>query len=439
MAFFLGVKMMFNSINEFFDWLGSQNKFSIKLHLTRIKRACELLGNPQNDVKSVHIAGTNGKGSTVNYIANLLMASGFNVGIYISPYIISFNERIQINNEYISDEDILKYANLIYPVIKQVETELQDELTEFEVITLLSFVYFKDKKVDYVVYEVGLGGRYDATNVITPLASGITNISFDHMGILGNTLEEIGYEKIGIAKENIPVFTTEEKEVVLKVFKDYCDLVHTKLIRCDFSEIKNIRYTDFGMEFTYRKMDLLIPMLGYHQIKNALLALTIYEYLMNLRKMSVKDEYIYNGLKKSKWGGRLEIINKNPLILIDGSHNIDGVRTLVEAMKYYQDKGYTIHTVFAALKDKETSKMLSLLQSISKTLTLTSFDFYRANSAKNLYEQTNKMNITYDEDYVSVLNTRIKEIKADELLLVTGSLYFISKVIAYFKALDKNC
>ncbi|HEY8364759.1 MAG TPA: folylpolyglutamate synthase/dihydrofolate synthase family protein [Haloplasmataceae bacterium] len=429
---------MFEAKAEFLNWLNSQNKFSIKLHLTRIRRASELLGNPQKKLKTIHIAGTNGKGSTVNYLSHLLRASGFNVGIYISPYIYTFNERIQINHEYISDEDLIKYANIIYPVVKQVELELNDEMTEFEIITLLAFVYFSENDIDYAIFEVGLGGRYDATNVIEPLVCGITNISYDHMGVLGNSLEEIGYEKIGIAKENIPVFTTEKKEQVLKVFRDYCNVVGTKLVLCEENEISNSHFTDLGMGFTYKNLDLNIPMLGFHQITNAHLALKMYQYLMDLRKLSIKDEYIYNGLKNAKWGGRLEIISHKPLVIIDGSHNIDGVTTLVETMQYYIKKGYTIHTVFAALKDKDTKKMLSLLQSISKTLTLTSFAFYRANSAKNLYEQTNKMNINYDEDYLNVLNTKIKEINDKELLLVTGSLYFISRVIAYFKTIDKE-
>lgn len=423
---------MFRTKIEFLEWLSTQNKFSMKLHLTRMIRACELLGNPQYSLKAIHIAGTNGKGSTVNYLSRLLEKTGFKVGIYISPYIITFNERIQINHEYITDEDLIKYANEIYPIIKQVETELNDELTEFEVITLLAFVYFKDKNVDYAIFEVGLGGRFDATNVIRPLVCGITNISYDHIGVLGNTLEAIAYEKIGIAKENIPIFTVEEKENVLDVFKKYSQEVKASLIKCDKNEIEKQKFTEEGMHFTYKDLNLSIPMLGLHQINNAHLALNIYEYLMRKENININYEVIYEGLKNAKWRGRLEVISKKPLILVDGSHNIDGVKTLVATMKHYLDKGYTIHTVFAALKDKDTANMLELLQSISKTLTLTSFEFYRANTAKNLYEQTNKINVSYNENYIDVLNKKTKEINDKELLLITGSLYFISQVINHF-------
>jgi|SRR5690554_6658434 len=429
---------MFKSKSEFIKWLATQNKFSMKLHLTRIKRACELLGNPQNDYNTIHIGGTNGKGSTVNYLSRLLENSQFKVGIYISPYIISFNERIQINHQYISDEELVKYANYIYPVIRQVESELQDELTEFEVITLLTFVYFKNKKVDFAIFEVGLGGRYDATNLIKPLVCGITNISHDHVGVLGESLEEIAYEKIGIAKKNVPVFTIEEKKVVIDVFIKYCKKVNTTLIQCDKKEVKNKKISLDGMYFTYKNSEIYLPMLGYHQINNAQLALNLYEYIMRLNNLSIDYENTRNALKKAKWSGRLEIINKDPLVIVDGSHNIDGVKTLVDFMNFFIERGYSIHTIFAALKDKDSLHMLELLKSISKTLTLTSFDFYRAASAKKLYEQTNGVNVTYNENYTEVLNNKIKKINDKELLLVTGSLYFISKVIAKINEISQK-
>lgn len=429
---------MFKTKNDFLNWLSTQNKFSMKLNLKRIKRACELLGNPQYDYPTIHIAGTNGKGSTINYLSKMLESAGFKVGIYISPYIISFNERIQVNHKYISDEDLVKYANFIYPIVKQVENELQDELTEFEIITLIAFVYFKDQNLDYAIFEVGLGGRFDATNVLNPLACGITNISFDHMGVLGNSLEKIAYEKIGIAKKGVTVFTNEEKQEVLKVINDYCQEVKAKLIQCDKKEIMNEEFTEGGMNFSYKDNKLSIPMLGFHQIRNAHLALNLFEYLMRLRKTPINIEYIEKGLKSAKWRGRLEIISKKPLVLVDGSHNIDGVKTLVQTMKYYLDKGYTIHTVFAALKDKDTYHMLELLQKISKTLTVTSFEFYRASSAKTLYEQTNKINVFFQEDYLEVLNQKVNEIKDNELLLITGSLYFIANVISYFSRRDRQ-
>ncbi|MDF2699267.1 MAG: bifunctional protein FolC [Haloplasmataceae bacterium] len=429
---------MFLKLEDFFTWLSSQNKFSIKLHLTRIKRACEILGNPQNKVKSLHVAGTNGKGSTCNYLSYMLQASGYKVGLYISPFIEVFNERIQINNVYISDEELLSLANEIYPVISQVETEMNDEMTEFEIITLLSFVYFEKNKVDYVVYEVGMGGRYDATNVIDPLVMGITNISWDHMNILGNTLEKIGFEKVGIAKPNKMLYTTEENPSVLEVFKNYCYEVNCHFEIADFSEITKFKFLDNGMKFVYKplNLELMIPMLGEHQLKNVLLAIKMYLYLLNQEHVNINKDNIANGLKKAKWNGRLDIVSKKPFVIIDGSHNIEGVRTLTEAMKIYLNKGYKINIIFSALKDKETDKMLNLLQSISSKLTLTSFEFYRANTAMNLYEQTNKQNVYYNEDFKDTINNELKLLKDQDLLLITGSLYFISQVKKYLKEID---
>lgn len=426
---------MFQTVEEFLIWLRNHNKFSMKLHLTRIEKACDLLGNPEKKVKTIHIAGTNGKGSTCNYLRHMLVASNFKVGLYISPYIMVFNERIQINNEYISNEDLLKCANVIVPVVNEVEKELNDDMTEFEIITLLAFYYFNLMKVDYAIFEVGLGGRYDATNLINPIVAGITNISYDHMGVLGNTLEEIAYEKIGIAKEGLKIFTTEINESVLTVFKDYSKRVGASLESVNNHDITNYKYTDEGMNFIYQPInkELFIPMMGVHQLKNVNLALKIYNFLIKKRKLSINSEYIYNGLKNSVWIGRLEKISKEPFILIDGSHNIDGIKALVESMKYYIDKDYKINIVFAALKDKDTTSMIQLLQSISNRLTFTSFNYYRANSAVNLCNQSSKEdNVYYNEDFKSVLDNERRKTKENELLLITGSLYFISEVKKYF-------
>lgn len=427
---------MFKTVEEFFDWLANHNKFSMKLHLTRIEYACKLLDNPQNKIKTIHIAGTNGKGSVVNYLSKLLQVNNYQVGIYISPYIDCFNERIQINNEYISNEDLLECANIIYPVINKVEVDLNDDMTEFEIITLLSFVYFHIKKVDYAIIEVGLGGRYDATNVINPIVMGITNISYDHMNVLGATLEKIGYEKIGIAKPNKVIFTTEENQNVLQVFNDYCKIKSCELDIVDLKTISNYQYIDNGMKFYYKDLDyeFIIPMFGFHQLKNVLLALKLYQYILNSNDILINKDYVYEALKKAKWNGRIEIISNQPLVIVDGSHNIAGVKSLVLVMKNYIDKGYRIRCVFTALKDKEINKMTKLLKSISDKLTLTSFDHYRADTALNLYNQTiDKDGIYYNEDFKDEINNSLKAIKHDELLLITGSLYFISVVKSYLK------
>jgi dihydrofolate synthase / folylpolyglutamate synthase len=425
---------MFETKEQFLTYLNGQQKFSMKLSLDRIKRACELLGHPELSLKTIHVAGTNGKGSTCNYLANLLKAEGYKVGLYISPYIITFNERIQINGHYISDADLVATANKILPVIEQVEKEMQDDLTEFEVITLLSFVYFQDQAVDYAIFEVGLGGRYDATNVIKPIVGGITNISYDHMGILGDTLEKIGYEKIGIAKDGMTIFTTEERESVKAVFREVKNSVHYDLIELNHSNlVKDINQIDEGIQFYYLPIhhQFTLPMIGNHQVKNALLALEMFSFIMNKEGKEQDVSNMDQALSQSKWLGRLEIVSKNPFVLIDGSHNEDGVLKLAEAMQYYLNKGYQLKIVFAALKDKDTTKMLQMLQSISHHLILTSFDFYRANTGHNLYLQTSGEGVSYNEDFKNALDDAWKHTKEQEILLITGSLYFVAEVKKY--------
>jgi len=209
---------------EALEFIENMGKFSINLGLDRIKRICNLMGDPQNDLKVIHIAGTNGKGSTTTFISSILKSQGYRVGIYTSPYIERFTERIKINDEEIKEKEVAEYLEYLIPIIDKVIKEGHEKPTEFEIITAMAFKYFYDNKVDYVVLEVGLGGRLDATNVVNPILSVITTISYDHMNILGDTLGKIAYEKAGIIKQDIPlVLYPQEKEadeVIRKVAKE---------------------------------------------------------------------------------------------------------------------------------------------------------------------------------------------------------------------------
>ncbi|ERJ12787.1 bifunctional folylpolyglutamate synthase/dihydrofolate synthase [Haloplasma contractile] len=426
---------MFKTIDQFHSWLENQRKFGMKLNLNRIKYACKLLNNPQDKLKTIHIGGTNGKGSTLNYLRHLLESTGFKVGTFISPYIEVFNERIAINGVYISDDDLIKYGNEICDVVERANQETDDFMTEYEIITLLSFLYFKDHNVDYVIYEVGLGGRYDGTNVIEPIVIGITNVGYDHMNVLGNTLGEIAYEKIGIAKKGKTVYTTAKDDEVMNVFSDYSVQVGATLVKLNLDCIHNIQFNEDHTQFKYKDFEqgFTIPMLGEHQVYNVVLALNLYEFLLKERNMSLSPEYIYSGLKKAKWHGRLDVISKKPFIMVDGSHNINGIETLCAVMNQYIKRGYKITCIFAALKDKDTSKMIIKLQEITKQLVLTSFSFYRAADAYDLYNQTNKKHITYEEDFKQAIDGVVNTQGDNELLLITGSLYFTAQVLHYLK------
>ncbi|MDY0023874.1 MAG: Mur ligase family protein, partial [Candidatus Izemoplasmatales bacterium] len=198
---------MFKTVSEAQNWIENIKRFGSKLDLKRMEKVVEILGHPEKSFKSVHVAGTNGKGSTSTYLKSILAQAGFKVGIYTSPYVVKFNERIAINDEYISDDDLVKYANILYPLTEKMLLE-DETVTFFEILTLMSFLYFKDNQVDYAIIEVGLGGLLDATNVIIPEISVITNISYDHMKQLGNTLESIALNYLGIVKDNVPLFTS---------------------------------------------------------------------------------------------------------------------------------------------------------------------------------------------------------------------------------------
>ena len=258
---------MFTTFNQAVEWIENSHRFGEKLDLVRMNLACEILGHPERTFKSIHVAGTNGKGSTTNFIKNILLEAGYKVGIYTSPYVVSFNERIGINLNYISDEDVVYYANSLKQLWDQVYDEYQDSITFFEILTLMSFLYFRDQKIDIAVVEVGLGGLLDATNVIDPLISLITNISYDHMKQLGNTLESIALNKLGIVKRNRPLVTTEDNPNLRGLFEMTCKAKNAPLVMInpdDISEVKVGQTTETptvnaaGKVFTQEEVDALI-------------------------------------------------------------------------------------------------------------------------------------------------------------------------------------
>nr|HPJ24136.1 Mur ligase family protein [Bacillota bacterium] len=224
---------MFKDFETTKNWIENIKRFGSKLDLSRMTKVLARLGNPEKAYKTIHVAGTNGKGSTASYIKNILVEAGFKVGIYISPYIVKFNERIAIGDTYISDEAVMLYANQLLPIWDEFN-DINDTITFFEVLTIICFLYFKDQAVDYGVIEVGLGGTLDATNVIMPEVSVITNISYDHMNVLGNTLESIAMNKLGIVKEGVPLVTSVENKDLYPLFLETTDKMHSPLTIIDF-------------------------------------------------------------------------------------------------------------------------------------------------------------------------------------------------------------
>jgi dihydrofolate synthase / folylpolyglutamate synthase len=431
---------MITTYEEAVEWIHSFMPFGIKPGLKRMHWMLGKLGNPERRLKTIHVAGTNGKGSTVNYMRSILQEAGLEVGTFTSPYIELFNERIAINGQPIADADLLRLVQEVQPIVEDVA--LHKELgspTEFEIITLIAFVYFaKISQPDIVIFEVGLGGRFDSTNVVYPMLSLITNVSYDHMNILGNTLTEIAREKAGIIKSGVPVITTETNDEVLNVFSEVAKENKARMYRYG-NEFTSQAYksADKGETFfiksnLFPEKNYHISMKGEHQVKNASLAVMAVHYLRVYYSLIIEEKDIAQGLLKAIWIGRFETVSKNPLVIIDGAHNEEGVKSLAQTLTtHYPHK--KIKAIFAANKDKEIDKMLEQLYNIIEEITFTSFPFHRAASAKELYELSTYEQRHYSEDYQQLLEETLQNIQDDEMVIITGSLYFISEIREFFK------
>jgi dihydrofolate synthase / folylpolyglutamate synthase len=434
---------MFTTYSEALEWIHARLRLGIKPGLARMEWMMEKLGHPELKMKTVHIGGTNGKGSTVTFLRSILEAGGYSVGTFTSPYIEQFNERISVNGKSISDEEVLELTNVIAPLADELEDTELGGPTEFEVITAMSFYYFANvNQVDIVLYEVGLGGRFDSTNIIQPIASVITNIGLDHTNILGHTYEEIAFEKAGIIKAGIPTFTAVKNINALKVIKEQAEKMNAPLyiLNQDFS-ITSHRPQPTGEVFTLKSNQVLIQleisMIGQHQTENAALAVMAAHSINHHEEFSISEKAIRIGLKKAYWPGRFEILSNNPLVIIDGAHNDEGISALVhELSNRYANS--TIHIVFAALKDKKLDQMIAQLDSVADEISFVTFNFPRAAEAIDLYSISHSKNKKIGENWNTHLANCIQNLQPDSVLVVTGSLYFISEAKPYLSEFLKN-
>ena len=300
---------------ESLKYIEETHKFGIRLGLDNMSKLLELLGNPQDKLKIIHVAGTNGKGSTCSFITSILKEAGYNVGLYTSPFLETFTERIRINGENIPEEDVARIVTLIKEKIEQMVKEGYSYPTEFEIVTTMAFYYYYEKNVDYVALEVGLGGRYDATNIIkNSQVSVIGSISLDHVNILGDTIAKIAYEKGGIIKEDGVAIVYDQSEEAKNVIKQICYDKNARYIEVKFDDI-NIKKSDIYYQvydatiFNQKYENLEIKLIGEHQINNSILALNVIKYLENNKELKIDDESIRKGLINTKWPGRIEKIN----------------------------------------------------------------------------------------------------------------------------------
>lgn len=422
---------------EALDFIHGTYKFGQKLGLDNISGLMNMLGNPQDELKFIHIAGTNGKGSTSTMLSYILQDCGYKTGLYISPFLEEFTERIQINNTPIDRQDLADTAQIVKEGIEKLVAQGNPHPTEFEVVTALALVYYKEQKVDIVVLEVGMGGRLDATNVIpTAEAAAIVSISFDHMFYLGNTIREIAHEKAGIIKENydVSVYCLNSDEIVDEINKTAKEM-NARVYRNNADDIQLMSSTVDGQHLKYLKKDSLLgidefdlALLGEHQKYNVLNVLTLLEILKK-KNWKITPKAILSGLKRVKFTGRFEIMQKNPIIVIDGGHNIEGITSFVtNVSKYFEGRKVTLF--YGMLNDKQVDESLALLTTIAKEIyTLT------PNDARAVPAQ--EMTAFIKDHYPAVpshalshfgeIGEYIDFAKTDEIYAFTGSLYMIGE------------
>lgn len=427
--------------NEAIAYVENTGKFAINLGLQRIQRLCDLAGNPEKELKIIHVAGTNGKGSTTTFISSILISQGYRVGIYTSPYIERFTERIKINAREISEDEVARLITEISSDIDKVEQEGLERPTEFEIITACAFKYFKEQKVDFVLLEVGLGGRFDATNIVYPLLSVITTISYDHINILGDTLGKIAYEKAGIIKNGRPVVIYPQEKEAMDVI-----LSETEGRNSSVKLVQDIKYEVvqdsvdgiiFNAYGNREYKNIKLNMTGSYQVMNAITALKAIETLVE-EGIKIDDSAIYEGFESSKWPGRFEIISREPYIVLDGGHNIQGIEVLASALKkYFPDK--KIRIVCGMLKDKEYGKMIERLGEVSSDFIAVRANSPRALSADELkaaIEDKGKNAISV-ESIKDGVNKGLKITKSEEVLVFCGSLYMIGEVRSILRKILK--
>lgn len=415
---------------EALNYIHGTYKFGWKSGLDNIRYLLNLMGNPQDSLKFVHVAGTNGKGSTVAYISSILMASGYKTGIYISPYIERFTERIKINSEEIPGEELARLTGFVKDKVDVMLKEGKNHPTEFEIITALAFQYYYEKNCDIVVLEVGLGGRFDATNIIdTPLLSVITTISLDHIQWLGDTLEKIAFEKAGIIKENGDVLLYPQPENIAKLFEDVCAERKARLYRVDLSGVKPLDYNEYGQVFDYGNYrGLKISLLGDHQIKNAVTALKTSELLRG-KGFIITEDTIKNGLLNTRWPGRLEILRRRPLFIIDGTHNPEGANVLKSALdKYFPGRRRLF--IFGVLRDKDYNAIIrEMLPCAHSVITVASED-KRAIPAVELADIVRPYckSVSFSDKIKDAIVKCLDESREDDLICAFGSFSFIGEV-----------
>lgn len=411
-------------------WIHERTKFGIKPGVKRMKWMLDKLGNPEEKIQAVHVVGTNGKGSTVSYLREALVANKYKIGTFTSPFIVTFNERISINGTPITDDELVELVQIVKPISERLESETDlGPATEFEIITLMMFVYFGTvHPVDFVIIEAGLGALNDSTNVFQPIMTVLTSIGLDHTNILGDTYMDIAREKAGVIKPSVPLVYAIKPKDALHFVREVVEKNYNKGLELD----RDFHVLSDDTEFTYRYgsyelENIQLKMIGQHQHENAALAITTLIEMYQRGMIQLNFNTMIEAIEHTTWSGRIEKVQEQPLILIDGAHNKESIDALVDTLKqYYSDK--KIDVLFAAIDGKPIGKMMNSIEEIANRFYVTTFDFPKALPIDAVYDYLEHHHIEKVQDYPQFI-----EQYDGELLVVTGSLYFISEVRKLFK------
>lgn len=404
----------FTDYNQVHEFIASQKDRVYALD--HFKAFMENMCNPQVLLKSIHIGGTNGKGSTTNYVRSVLQKEGYRVATFTSPVLTTRLEIMRINNQHIKDEEIIQYAN------RYMNIWLEYELSLFEIEVFIAIMFFLRHRVDFAIFEVGLGGELDATNIIAPIITANTNIGLDHIEYLGDTYEKIARTKGGIIKNFIPFITGEKKIECLNVFDEICQRHHSPFIKVQ--PLYHIQDDSEHVSFDYRDYHVTLNTSARYQSENSALAIEILVYLKNNGYIQLTNQTLLDGLKEAVWAGRFEIVCHHPLIIIDGAHNKEGMEAFYQSACKYKN----IKIIFSALKDKDTHAMIKKLLQLTNDVTICEFDFYRAQSAEKLAES---FPVKIEKNWKDAIDLAMDH---QGVVFITGSLYFISQVRPYIQA-----
>jgi len=435
------------SYEEALLWIHGLGRFGIKPGLKRVARLLELLQNPQESIRFVHIGGTNGKGSTAAMLASICRAAGYKTGLYTSPYLLSFTNRMAVDGKDVSEDELVDLVARIRPLVSLISADTAyGEMTEFEVVTALALTYFAQKNVDLVILEVGLGGRLDATNIVKPLLSIITNVSLEHTEILGDTVEKIAYEKAGIIKERVPVLTASEDPAALKVIETTAGQKSSVLYRVEGDTKANAnlsrsvsydsrKISEDGQYFQYYGLNMVldnvfIPLRGLFQLKNASTAVAAAEILADTIS-GMDEKTIRMGLSQTSWPGRLELLCDKPKLVMDGAHNPAAMKELISSLKAFFSYEKLI-LIFGALAGKDLSKMLDIALPLADQVIFTRPASERAVDPSEIVEKyASRLNsfkgtLVVETNIAKALEEAFSASGAEDLILVTGSLYTVS-------------